>query len=123
MGDYYDDGVKQGVVFVVTPDGKHGKIVNLNDFSKLTWSEAKSACRNLGNGWRLPSKAELLMIYELKYKLNSVLIAVGNEFVDAWYWSADEDNSDCAWFVIMNNGLTLNRSKFNRIYVRAVSAF
>lgn len=29
VGDYYDDGTKQGVVFEVTPDGKHGKIVSL----------------------------------------------------------------------------------------------
>ena len=123
VGDYYDDGVKQGVVFVVTPDGKHGKIVNLNDFSRLPWSEAKSACRNLGNGWRLPSMAELRLIYELKNKLNSVLIAVGNEFVNAGYWSADEYNSGCAWYVFMRYGGTYNDLKSIYYYVRAVSAF
>ena len=123
VGDYYDDGVKQGVVFVVTPDGKHGKIVNLNDFSRLPWSEAKSACRNLGNGWRLPSMAELRLIYELKNKLNSVLIAVGNEFVNAGYWSADEYNSGCAWLVFMNDGDPNYNNKGNYYYVRAVSAF
>ena len=123
VGDYYDDGVKQGVVFVVTPDGKHGKIVNLNDFSRLPWSEAKSACRNLGNGWRLPSMAELRLIYELKNKLNSVLIAVGNEFVNAGYWSADEYNSGCAWLVFMNDGDPNYNNKGNSYYVRAVSAF
>lgn len=29
VGDYYDDGKKQGVVFAVSDDGRHGKIVNL----------------------------------------------------------------------------------------------
>ncbi|MBQ5691218.1 MAG: TIR domain-containing protein [Alistipes sp.] len=29
IGDYYDDGKKQGVVFEVTADGQHGKIVSL----------------------------------------------------------------------------------------------
>lgn len=29
VGDYYDDGKKQGVVFEVSADGKHGKIVSL----------------------------------------------------------------------------------------------
>ena len=30
VGDYYDDGTKQGVVFYVDSSGKHGKIVSLN---------------------------------------------------------------------------------------------
>ncbi len=30
VGDYYDDGTKQGVVFYVDATGKHGKIVSLN---------------------------------------------------------------------------------------------
>jgi hypothetical protein len=31
VGDYCDDGKKQGVVFEVTADGKHGKIVSLTE--------------------------------------------------------------------------------------------
>ena len=39
VGDYYDDGAKQGVVFEVTPDGKHGKIVSLTESSEaLQWT-------------------------------------------------------------------------------------
>lgn len=34
IGDYYNDGVKEGVVFEVTPDGKHGKIVSLGQSEK-----------------------------------------------------------------------------------------
>ena len=36
VGDYYDDGTKKGVVFYVTDDGKHGKIVSL-DQAKKQW--------------------------------------------------------------------------------------
>ena len=36
VGDFYDDGTKQGVVFEVSRDGKHGKIVSLNE-EKLEW--------------------------------------------------------------------------------------
>ena len=36
IGDFYDDGTKQGVVFEVSEDGKHGKIVSLNE-AKLQW--------------------------------------------------------------------------------------
>ena len=36
VGDYYDDGVMQGVVFDVWDDGRHGKIVSL-DQAELQW--------------------------------------------------------------------------------------
>lgn len=34
VGDLYDDGVKMGVVFEVTADGKHGKIVSLEELQQ-----------------------------------------------------------------------------------------
>ena len=34
VGDYYDDGTKQGVVFYVDSSGKHGKIVSLDQVEK-----------------------------------------------------------------------------------------
>lgn len=126
VGDYYDANGKQGVVFVVTPDGKHGKIVGLNDLGKMDeWNSIVSACRNLGNGWRLPSKEELLAIYKVKSTLDSTLAAVGDELSKYWYWSSTEYSSDCAWVVGMHNGFTYDIYKINRYpyYVRAVSAF
>ena len=36
VGDFYDDGTKKGVVFEVSEDGKHGKIVSLDE-AKLPW--------------------------------------------------------------------------------------
>ena len=36
VGDFYDDGTKQGVVFEVSEDGKHGKIVSLDE-AELQW--------------------------------------------------------------------------------------
>lgn len=36
VGDYYDDGVKQGVVFDVSDGGRHGKIVSLDQI-QLQW--------------------------------------------------------------------------------------
>ncbi len=39
VGDYYNDGVKEGVVFEVTPDGKHGKIVSMRQsVMSLQWA-------------------------------------------------------------------------------------
>ena len=41
VGDYYDDGTKQGVVFETTLDGKHGKIVSLQQCESLLWAVNK----------------------------------------------------------------------------------
>ena len=38
VGDYYNENGKEGVVFEVTPDGKHGKIVSLKVADNLYWT-------------------------------------------------------------------------------------
>lgn len=124
VGDYYDVDGKQGVVFVVTPDGKHGKIVCLRELGRFDWYTAKSKCAELGAGWYLPSKSELESMYKAMSKINPILIAVGDPLEAGNYWSSTEYNSDCAWFVDMHDGLTYNLSKYNYTpFVRAVSAF
>ena len=75
--------------------GNPAKIENLEvaqfDFSdKMNWTDAKAACEELGNGWRLPSKDELNILYENKDE-------IGN-FEGGYYWSLTEvKNSDFAW--------------------------
>ena len=44
VGDYYDDGTKQGVVFDVWDGGLHGKIVSL-DQVKTKWHTAFLSCK------------------------------------------------------------------------------
>ena len=41
VGDYYDDGTKQGVVFDVWDGGRHGKIVSLDQVKELWCSRAQ----------------------------------------------------------------------------------
>ena len=38
IGDYYNENGKEGVVFEITPDGKHGKIVSLKVADNLYWT-------------------------------------------------------------------------------------
>lgn len=77
-------------------------------------------CAELGEGWYLPAKEELLTIYRCKEILNSKL----NEKIDReWTWSSTECNKLCAWLVYMNDGYTNYYNKYNYNYVRAVSAF
>lgn len=123
VGDYYDVDGKQGVVFVVTPDGKHGKIVCLRDLGWVPWNTAKSKCAELGTGWYLASKSELEIMYKAKSEITPTLLAVGDPFEDGYYWSSTEYNSDLAWRVNMGNGNTYNGDKLYDYYVRAVSVF
>lgn len=42
VGDYYNDGIREGVVFEVSADGRHGKIVSMKYSSeKLQWASDK----------------------------------------------------------------------------------
>lgn len=42
VGDYYNDGTKEGVVFEVTADGRHGKIVSMHE-GTCQWASGKIA--------------------------------------------------------------------------------
>lgn len=49
VGDYYDDGVKQGVVFEVDGLGFHGKIVSLDE-AELQWCTEEDSNRKVQTG-------------------------------------------------------------------------
>ena len=82
-------------------------------------------CADLGEGWYLPAREELITIYKNKDKLNPNL----TDKLSYWYWSSTEYNFKlssgefCAWYVFMNDGYTSFNYKGNTNYVRAVSAF
>ena len=107
--------------------GKPIKIANLlvaeNDFPReLNWNDANKACRALGNGWRLPTKAELNVLYKNRRKIG--------RFMDNFYWSSTElpnENNDNltpanAWSQNLYNGYSRygDFSKDNSNKIRAV---
>ena len=128
VGDFYDVNGKQGVVFWVASDGMHGKIISLYQ-TETSWEEANKWCSNLGSGWRLPSKGELLYVYKMKGSITQALSTIGDmrgevlEGMSGWYWSSTEYVSGYVWYVDMDGGSTYNRDKDFSSYVRAVSAF
>ncbi len=123
VGDMYDVNGKKGVVFVVSSDGQHGRIVSLEQ-TECNWSDAKTWCANLGDGWRLPSRQELRMLYNVMKAVNEVLFFADKEQLKSWdYWTNEEYISDRAWYVFMSNGDTSYDDKGDGNYVRAVSAF
>ncbi|MBQ5808031.1 MAG: TIR domain-containing protein [Tidjanibacter sp.] len=109
VGDYYDDGTKQGVVFDVWDGGRHGKIVSL-DQNKSKWctneqivvgADSKSKgkantdkvmargdaeqypaftwCRNKGVDWYLPAIDELKLLLLNDSVLDAVNITLAQK--------------------------------------------
>jgi hypothetical protein len=124
VGDIVVIGNEVGVVFFVTPDGQHGKVMSTSEI-KSTWNVACVWCSQLGIGWRLPSQSDFGAILGKKYQLNSVLLANGYEAIrNEYYWSADAFSDIYAWGVSMLDGSTNDgNNKSHNLYVRAVSAF
>ncbi|MBE6193522.1 MAG: DUF1566 domain-containing protein [Rikenellaceae bacterium] len=161
VGDYYNDGTKEGVVFEVSADGTSGKIVSMmQSTGTLQWSSDETEqkrligadsetdgayntakvkaisgwetkypafkwCADLGDGWYLPAKEELLTIYNNKDKLNTNLT---NKLSSIYYWSSTEYDDQLAngqfraCSVNLGSG-TYRSSKYLDYYVRAVTTF
>ena len=98
--------------------GDELQVANQDFSDEMTWEEAKRACNELGSGWRLPNKQELLEIYEKLYEKGQ-----GN-FKAAAYWSSTEsDGGGGAWSFYFDDGFASNSFKSYAPYVRAVRAF
>ena len=87
----------------VVPDivGTPIKIDNLEvaqyDFPKrMIWDDAKFACAKLGEGWRLPTKDELNLLYQNKDKIGG--------FANGYYWSSTERSDYDAWLQYFDGG-------------------
>jgi len=80
--------------------------------TEVTWYNAKRECKELGKGWRLPTKDELEDMYN-----NRDLI--GN-FVNTNYWSSSSFSSDYAWMQMFTHDFIAITSKQGYINARAV---
>lgn len=60
-------------------------------FKGLDWYQAKDVCRALGDGWELPSKEVMKMVWE---NSNTQEILKSEE---GWYWSSSEYSASHAW--------------------------
>jgi len=105
--------------------GKPIQIGNLlvaqNEFPiKSDWNSAKSACIGLGNGWRLPTKDELYILYQNKNIIRN--------FSKYGYWSSTEGimngNNGVAYYQDFTLGSTkpILENKLSTWGVRAVKS-
>jgi hypothetical protein len=86
-----------------------------NDFPKfMILDDAVKACTDLGNGWRLPTKYELNLMYLNKDKIGG--------FANNYYWSSPFSVFN-AWIQSFGNGGQIYYGKSRNCNVRAVRAF
>jgi hypothetical protein len=101
------------------PIRKGNILIAQKDFpQKMNWSVASSACAGLGDGWRLPTKDELMkQLYNNRLKIGG--------FAHDAYWSSTEAelDSNVAWFQDFfggkQNAVLKNNATFS---VRAVKS-
>lgn len=82
------------------------------DLDEHNWQDAKKVCENLGDGWRLPTREELHLMYLNKNEIGG--------FAAAFYWSSSEYYNDAAWSQGFGSGIQSSNSKDTTSYVRAV---
>ena len=83
--------------------------------TEVTWYNAKRECKELGKGWRLPTKEELDKMYNNKD-------LIGN-FVNNNYWSSTEYDSRYAWmqvFIHKSIAITLKEGHINARAVKSI---
>ena len=79
----------------------------------LNWKMAIDSCRKWGDGWRVPTKDELNLIYKNKDSISG--------FAKLFYWSSTESDTCCAWCFSFSNGYGVKYcNKDNYGYVRPV---
>jgi len=84
------------------------------DLGQHNWEDAKKVCEYLGDGWRLPTREELYLMW-----LNRESIG---DFAAAYYWSSSENYNGNAWFQAFDAGYQYSYYKYGANYVRAVRA-
>ena len=89
------------------------------DLGKHSWEDAKKVCEDLGDGWRLPTREELLLIWLNKDNIWLNKDNIGG-FAAAYYWSSSEYRSNYAWGQDFLFGSQDNDGEGNAFYVRAV---
>jgi len=118
-----DIGPSGGIVFYVDPQNtEHGLECAVDDglFNGkkfISWHDANTLGKD---GWRLPFKNELNLLYLNK----NIIPNLKNNTIDyKGYWTADEYNSQTAYYQYFGNGALSQLVKTYGASVRLVKAF
>lgn len=85
------------------------------ELDEHNWENAKKVCEDLGDGWRLPTREELHLMWLHRKNIGG--------FTDNYYWSSTEYNkynNNNAWMQYFGNGSQFYGYKNYKSSVRAV---
>jgi hypothetical protein len=106
-----DDEYRKGIIGV--PIKLEGFEVAQFDFEiKLNWVDARNACNRLGDGWDLPSKEQLKIIFDNRTKLTDFSLGL--------YFSTTKNEDNLPWTHDFFLGTQIPKDQKNKFYVRAV---
>ena len=103
VGDFYDDGKKQGVVFAVSDDGRHGKIVSL-DKTKKQWCSDKQYIMRIVVGASSDSDG--------KSNTDKVIARAGSNKYPAFQWCRAKGDE---WYLPSEEELKLLRQVRDKV--------
>ena len=126
QGDLY---YCNGAVVAVKAPGMNFYVA-MQDLGTMNWSSASSSCSSYsfcGNlKGTLPTKDQLVTMYNNKSSLNSLLSTNGGtKLTENWYWSSTNYHGTYYYVVYMSNGRVSDSSyyyNYNILYVRPVLA-
>ena len=102
--------------------GNLNLLVTQNYFpKKMNWEDAKKACESLGDGWRLPTKDELTILYQNEHDRYKEQYKIGG-FASLGYWSSSEREDSLAWAKDFRQGNKGYMNKGSGLLVRAIRA-
>jgi hypothetical protein len=95
--------------------------ISIVDEGPMTYSEALEYCKNKGEGWRLPTKEEMLIIYSKRSKLLEQDGMV--PFVPKDYWTSSKRNNYESYVINMGTGSETSYSKNIKNVFRSIRYF
>ena len=93
VGDYYNDGTKEGIVFQVSDDGMHGKIVSLDESKNVPWAvegvieNNATGATSGGDGMSNMNKIRMQPDWKTNYPAFAWCASLGN----GWYLPAVDE--------------------------------
>lgn len=88
----------------------------------FTWAEAHDYANSLGDGWRLPTRAELLTLVD--DTRSSPACSIFPDCPSKWFWTSTPwaGSSSYAWFVQFGDGYAYGSGVNDDYHIRCVRA-
>ncbi len=93
IGDYYNENGYNGIIFEVSADGTHGKILKTLGNS-ANWNMALAHCKVIGTSWRLPTPDEARHFFENKQIINTSCKLHEMETLPVYVWTSSLFNEN-----------------------------